>query len=114
MEEFYEAKANKHHERDLHVHIEEMHVHMREIELKKDDEELKQCKEALKKQENELRIWGTIGETQKETCYIILLHAVGSTLCVVISINMCYILVYFMYRTLNFYAIAFSNSLSTK
>jgi hypothetical protein len=27
---------------------------------------------------------------QKETCYIILLHAVGSTLCVVISINMCY------------------------
>jgi hypothetical protein len=26
---------------------------------------------------------------QKETCYIILLHAVGSTLCVVISINMC-------------------------
>jgi hypothetical protein len=26
---------------------------------------------------------------QKETCYIILLHAVGTTLCVVISINMC-------------------------
>jgi hypothetical protein len=26
---------------------------------------------------------------QKEACYIILLHAVGSTLCVVISINMC-------------------------
>jgi hypothetical protein len=47
MEEFREAGANKHHERDLHVRIKEMHTHMREIELK-EEEELKQC-EALKK-----------------------------------------------------------------
>jgi hypothetical protein len=32
---------------------------------------------------------GTIEEAQKQTCYIISLHAVCSTLCVVISINMC-------------------------
>jgi hypothetical protein len=32
---------------------------------------------------------GTIEEAQKEMCYIILLHTVDSTLCVVISINMC-------------------------
>jgi hypothetical protein len=31
---------------------------------------------------------GTIGEAQKEMCYIISLYAVGSTLYVVISINM--------------------------
>jgi hypothetical protein len=30
----------------------------------------------------------TIREVQKETCYIILLHAVGNMLCIVISINM--------------------------
>jgi hypothetical protein len=30
----------------------------------------------------------TIEEAQKETCYIISLHAVGSMLCVVISISM--------------------------
>jgi hypothetical protein len=32
---------------------------------------------------------GTIGEAQKETCYDISLHAVGSILCVVIPISMC-------------------------
>jgi hypothetical protein len=32
---------------------------------------------------------GTIREAQKETCYIISLHVVGSTLCVIISINIC-------------------------
>jgi hypothetical protein len=46
MEEFREARANKHCERDLHVRIMEMHTHMREIELN-EEEELKQC-EALK------------------------------------------------------------------
>jgi hypothetical protein len=32
---------------------------------------------------------GIIGEAQKETCFIISLYAVGNTLCVTISINMC-------------------------
>jgi hypothetical protein len=32
---------------------------------------------------------GIIGEVQKEMCYIILLHAVGSTLCFVIPSSMC-------------------------
>jgi hypothetical protein len=31
----------------------------------------------------------TIGEAQKETCYMILLHIIGSMLCVIISMNMC-------------------------
>jgi hypothetical protein len=57
---------------------------------------------------------GIIRKAQKETCYIISLHAVGSTLCVIISINMYYILIYFIYHILNFYIIIFSNSLSTK
>jgi hypothetical protein len=57
---------------------------------------------------------GTIGKAQKETCYVISLHVVGSTLCGVISINMCCIPIYFMYCILIFYAIIFSNSLSTK
>jgi hypothetical protein len=115
MEEFREAGANKHHERDLHVRIKEMHTHMREIELK-EEEELKQC-EALKKWRGGGGVedtGGTIGEAQKEMCYIISLHTVGSTLCVVISINMCCIPIYFMYCILIFYAIIFSNSLSAK
>jgi hypothetical protein len=33
MEEFRQAKANKHRERDLNIHIKEMHTHMRETEL---------------------------------------------------------------------------------
>jgi MFS-type transporter involved in bile tolerance (Atg22 family) len=33
------------------------------------------------------------------------LYAVGSTLCVVISINMYYIPIYFIYHILNFYVI---------
>jgi uncharacterized protein (DUF3084 family) len=49
IETFHEARANKHRERDLHVHIKEMYIHMRETELKKVEEELKQCEEALKK-----------------------------------------------------------------
>jgi hypothetical protein len=43
---------------------------------------------------------GTIEKAQKEMCYVILLRAVGSTLCVVIPISMCY---NFMYRILIFY-----------
>jgi hypothetical protein len=35
IEAFCEARANKHCERDLHVHIKEIHSHMRETELKK-------------------------------------------------------------------------------
>jgi hypothetical protein len=38
MEEFREARANKHHERDIHVHIKGMHTHMRETELKEEEE----------------------------------------------------------------------------
>jgi hypothetical protein len=34
---------------------------------------------------------GTIGKSQKETWYVILLHTVDSMLCVIISINMCFI-----------------------
>jgi hypothetical protein len=80
-----------------------MHTHMRETEPK-EEEWLKEGEEALKKRE---RIEDTRGlEKCKKMCYIILLHAVDSTLCVVISIN--------MYRILKFYAIVFSNSLFTK
>jgi hypothetical protein len=39
MEEFRQARANKHHERDLHVRIKEMHTHMRETELKEEEED---------------------------------------------------------------------------
>jgi hypothetical protein len=46
MEEFHEAVANKHRERDLHIHIKEIHTHMRETKLKKEKEELKHCEEA--------------------------------------------------------------------
>jgi hypothetical protein len=35
MEEFREARANKRHERDLHVRIKEMHTHMRKLNLSK-------------------------------------------------------------------------------
>jgi hypothetical protein len=55
MEEFRQARTNKHRERSLHVHIKEMHTHMRETELK-EEEEIKQHEEALKKREEELRI----------------------------------------------------------
>jgi hypothetical protein len=91
IESFCEARANKRHERDIHdVHIKEMHTHMIEIELK-EEEEVKQHEEALKKWKEELRnTGGTIEEAQKEMCYVILLHAVGSTLCVIIPISMCY------------------------
>jgi hypothetical protein len=51
---------------------------------------------------------------KKEICYIILLHALGTTLCVIILINMCCISIYFMYHILNFYAIVFLNLLFTK
>jgi hypothetical protein len=115
IEEFRHVRANKHRERDLHIRIKEMHTHIRETELKEEEkeEELKQCEESLKKQEEELRIWEEQLEKRKKICYIILLHAVGSTLCVVISINMCCIPIYFMYCILNFYAIVFY-SLSIK
>jgi hypothetical protein len=66
MEEFHEAGANKHHERDLHVRIKEMHTHIREIELK-EEEELKQC-EALKKWGGGLRIWEEQLEKRKKKC----------------------------------------------
>jgi hypothetical protein len=55
MEAFREARANKHRERDLHIHVKNMHTHTRETELKEEEEERKQC-EAIKKQEEELRI----------------------------------------------------------
>jgi hypothetical protein len=37
MEEFREARVNKHRERDLHVRINNMHIHMRETELKEEE-----------------------------------------------------------------------------
>jgi hypothetical protein len=40
MEEFCETRANKRHERDIHVRIKEMHTHMRETKLKDEEEEL--------------------------------------------------------------------------
>jgi hypothetical protein len=42
MEEFCQARANKHRKRDLHIYIKEMHTQMRKTELKKEDEKLKQ------------------------------------------------------------------------
>jgi hypothetical protein len=88
MEEFHQARANKRRERGLHVHIKEMHTHMKETEL--NEEELKQCEKALKKQEEELSIREEQLEKHKKMCYIILLHVVGTILCVVISISMYY------------------------
>jgi cation transport ATPase len=119
MEAFREARANKHRERNLHIHVKNMHTHTRETELKEEEEERKQC-EAIKKQEEELRISEEQLKKSKKTCYIILLHTVCSTLCAVILINMCcmliniyFIPIYFMYHILIFYAIIFLNSLST-
>jgi hypothetical protein len=39
MEEFCQVRANKCHERDLHVRIKEIHTHIREIKLKEEEEE---------------------------------------------------------------------------
>jgi hypothetical protein len=91
MEEFREAMANKCRERDLHVRIKKIYTHMRENELKEEEEELKQREKTLKKGGRINDTGGIIGEAQKEICYIISLHIVGSTLCVVISINICFI-----------------------
>jgi hypothetical protein len=55
MEEFHEARVNKHRERDLHVRIKEMHTHIREIELKKNKNSLNNVKKLQKKEEG-LRI----------------------------------------------------------
>jgi hypothetical protein len=37
MEEFHQARANKHRESDLHIHIKEIHTHMRETKLKEEE-----------------------------------------------------------------------------
>jgi translation initiation factor 1 (eIF-1/SUI1) len=89
MEEFHQARANKRRERDIHICIKEMHTHMRETKLKVEEEEFKQLEEALKKREEKLRIREEQFENGKKMCYIISMHAVGSTLCIVISINIC-------------------------
>jgi hypothetical protein len=73
--------------RDLHIRIKEMHIHMRETKLK-EEEELKNMKKLSKSGRKIKDMWGIIGEVRKETCYIILLHIVGSMLCVVIPISM--------------------------
>jgi hypothetical protein len=49
MLEFDQARANKHCERDLHIHIKEMYTHMRETELKEEEEKEEEEEEALKK-----------------------------------------------------------------
>jgi hypothetical protein len=54
MEEFRQARANKHRERDLHIHIKKMRMHIRETKLK-EEEELKQ-REVLQKWDEELSI----------------------------------------------------------
>jgi hypothetical protein len=54
MEAFYEERASKWRERELHVHITEMYSHMRKTELK--EEELQQHERAIKKREEELGI----------------------------------------------------------
>jgi hypothetical protein len=41
MEEFHQARANKHRESDLHIRIKEMHTHMRETKLKEEEEAIK-------------------------------------------------------------------------
>jgi hypothetical protein len=71
-----------------------MNTHMRENKLKEEEEEeeeeeIKQREEAFKKWEDELRIWKKQLEKRKKICCIISLHAVGSTFCVIILINMC-------------------------
>jgi hypothetical protein len=76
MESFHEVKANKRYERDLYVLIKEMHTHMRETELSEGGGRIEDTR-------------GRIREVQKEMCCIILLHAVGSTLCFVIPSSMC-------------------------
>jgi hypothetical protein len=38
MKKFCETRANKHCEREPHIHIKEMHIHMRETEVKKEEE----------------------------------------------------------------------------
>jgi hypothetical protein len=69
MEEFREARANKHRERELHDRIKDMHTHMREMELKEEEEEkLKQCEEAIKKWKEELRIREEQLEKHKKKC----------------------------------------------
>jgi hypothetical protein len=60
---------------------------MREIELKEEEEELKQCVEALKKRKGELRTREEQLEKCKKKC--VTSFYCTSTLCVVISINMC-------------------------
>jgi hypothetical protein len=52
MEEFHEAKVNKHCERDLHVRIKEMHTHIREIELKKNKNSLNNVKKLQKRRKD--------------------------------------------------------------
>jgi hypothetical protein len=64
-----------------------MHINMRETKLK-EEEVLKQREEALKTGGRIDDMRGIIRETQKEMCYIISLHAVSSTLCVIISFNL--------------------------
>jgi hypothetical protein len=57
---------------------------------------------------------GIMREIEKEMCYIISLHALDSTLYVVVSINICYNSNLFYISYLYFYAIILLYSLSLK
>jgi hypothetical protein len=64
-----------------------MHTHIRENQLKK-EEEIKQREEALTKCDEELSIREEQLEKHKNKIYyVISLHAVGSTLCIIIQIS---------------------------
>jgi hypothetical protein len=96
MEAFCEARANKRRERDIHVCIKEIHTHMRETKMKKEEEELKQHEKSSQKAGGTIEdTRGTIEKVQKRNVLRHLLHAVGSTVSVVIPI-------YFMYHILIF------------
>jgi hypothetical protein len=55
MKAFYEARARKWCEKELHVRIKEICTHVRRTELKEDEEEPRQSEEVIKKLEEELR-----------------------------------------------------------
>jgi hypothetical protein len=73
---------------------------MRETERK--EEEIKQYEEALKKREKKCSIREEQWKKRKKMCYVIS-HAVGSTLCVVMSISMCRIPINMCYNFKLFY-----------
>jgi hypothetical protein len=115
MEAFCEARANKRRERDIHVRIKEIHTHMRETKMKKEEEELKQHEKSSQKAGGTIEdTRGTIEKVQKRNVLRHLLHAVGSTVSVVIPIITCCNSNLFYVSYFNFYGFFLSNSLSAQ